>query len=158
MSPSQKPRSLVTGTGERLVYNMLIMKPDRFWLENIEAHTRPSVETGLAPTNWRENKANANFIMRKGLMSWKSRRKRLPVTALRTPFLSFIAKPATVLIVTYRDNINDLWEKADWTQTHWQAPHNVLWSSREARRPPKLSKYSRYQGNVCISAVPELSL
>ena len=95
------------------------MKPDKFWLENIEAHTRPSAETGLAPTNWRENKANANFIMRKGLMSWKSRRKRLPVTALRTPFLSFIAKPATVLIVTYRDNINDLWEKADWTQTHW---------------------------------------
>ena len=64
--PSQT--RLVTGTGARLVYNMLLMTQE-IWLEKIEALTRPSASTGPAPTNRRalatamESKANANFMM-----------------------------------------------------------------------------------------------
>ena len=48
-------------------------EPDTFDYENIEAHTRPSAATGPAPTNRRAaamgSRANANFMMSKGLKS-----------------------------------------------------------------------------------------
>ena len=107
------------------------------WPENIKAHTRPSAATRPAPTNRTalaaamESKANANFIMSKGLTSWKSSRE---LTVLAKPLPSFIAKPAyRIIIINYRDNKNDLWEMPEWKQ----ASHDVLWKSRRAGRRPK---------------------
>ncbi len=77
-----------------MAYNMPIVSAQYVSLENIEAHTRTSSATGLAAMNRRVAamgiKANANFIVSKGLINRESSRK---LVVLPTPLPSFIAKP-----------------------------------------------------------------